>query len=235
MSRAQTLAAKAKGIRRPDNVKYLPKNWELASVAKDLFGSHRIRKEAHGRYVKTDFTPKEQAAIVAKVQSGNAVTAPAPTATKTAVWSAYDSFRAQYPAPKTTTAPRGTPLPNPAPKQARGNTRVPYHVLMAMAAANGNICPVYNLPYGTIMQRGNTSKVAVLYPVPDRIVPGAAGGKYVPGNVRVMSNLANGLKLHSTSITDAEIMQRSNEIGWHEAQPLTDDQKTLLRNFGVRV
>lgn len=40
-------------------------NWALAQSAKLLYGRHRIRKEAHGRYVTGDFTYEEQQAIEA--------------------------------------------------------------------------------------------------------------------------------------------------------------------------
>lgn len=40
-----------------------PKNWQLAAVAKGLYGP--VKKNAHGRYVKKDYTPEQQAEILA--------------------------------------------------------------------------------------------------------------------------------------------------------------------------
>lgn len=111
---------------------------------------------------------------------------------------------------------------------------IPGYVVYGLKQRAGMQCAVLHATEGVhCYRKPGASMWHVIKLVPDHIIPTQRGGRTVPGNIRVISNLANSLKSDGLD-TDEDIRSRVVEAGYEILEIPADIQK-ILRDYGVLV
>ena len=196
------------------------------------------------RYIELGGSEKNADLIIAeatkryKAQSGTDVkerkTQPDQSTDKPDIWAAWDPFKKKYPTSKSEVTPRSNPLPGTQRKEREEITpesqrSFPHHVVQAEADKLGRVDPVTEYSEGTVLQLKDTNRFWEVKLMGDHRIPWN-GKNTTPGNLQIMSSIANNYKLDSNmSLTN--VRDRIAEAGWHVAT-IPYEHVQVLRLYG---